>query len=136
MSFRIKLILLAMWIIAGMGWILFTKEPIKETERLGASLIESEIISKIQQIEDNYFLINQKYKHFSKITDWKTLFATIKDVSYILEINEYLKPDGQRGYWIVIENDNYIKSIGFGPDALRETWEYIKPPPFVNTTST
>lgn len=34
-----------------------------------------------------------------------------------VEHNSYLKPDGNVGYWIVIENDETIEYFGYGVDA-------------------
>ena len=114
--------------------------PVSPKEPLGVAITESQIISKIQQLEESYLTTNVnngKYLHLPKTSDWKKLFTFTNEIPFFIEVNEYLKPDGQTGYWIVIENNDYIKSVGYGVDASMHTWEIIKDKTiWQNTTST
>jgi len=82
--------------------------------------LPSEITAKIEQEEqtlkaDQDMLADKKeqYRHVP-------IFE--KDgVKYT--VHEYLTPKGKRGYQIISFYEDYIKSVGYGPEAERRTFE-------------
>ena len=101
-------------------WILIGGIAVAATETIIQPPVdlETQLIQEIDTVQSNYYLQEGQFVHQPKHWDNK-LKANIT-------VNEYLKPNGQRGYWIVVENDDYIKSIGYGVDAQMFTYEIIK----------
>ena len=97
---------------------------------------ENELISSIETRQANY-LSAGKYRHIP-LTDIKISGENVK-----YQVNEYQKPDGRTGYWIVLQKTAQIsqlnattsqmetvnkvitKSIGYGSNAtdLTKNWK-------------
>ena len=90
-------------------------------------LTENAVISEINA-QQATFMAEKQYHHIPRYFDDR--------LNAYIQVNEYLKPDGQRGYWIVIEDNDKVKSVGYGVDAQEYTSEYLKEKPkIVNATS-
>lgn len=96
---------------------------------------ETEAINSIKTQQESYLSVEGKYKHvpFSDIK--------INGMNMKYEVNEYRKPDGKVGYWIVFQKTIQVnewnattssmgiskiltKSIGYGVDALLLTQDW------------
>lgn len=91
--------------------------------------VENDRIESLRIAQDNEFSKNGRYKHIKN-----TEYVNQKNPSKY-RVDEYLYPDGTRGYRVLVSYEEEIltststykilkqRSVGFGPRAEELTWE-------------
>ncbi len=113
------------WFKTKIKWLLIGSVALTVAGDL-AIATEGEFITKIRNRQET-FLTQGQYRHIP-LNQEK---IGLKKIQY--QINEYLKPDGKRGYQIIINYPDKTVSFGYGPEAAERTFII---PAFVNSTST
>ena len=81
-----------------------------------------DLISEIEIRQAECIKDNDRYCRLKEFINSES----IKDSSFDVIINTYKAPKENYGYWVIIENDEIKKSVGYGVEADMHTWEIIK----------
>ena len=98
-----------------------------------------EIIQEIAEKQEKYFKQHGRYWQGLSTNDLSKMphyqdegWAEFIDSGYLIDlpfemiVNQYKAPGENYGYWIIIENDEVKKSVGYGIEADMHTWDIIK----------
>jgi hypothetical protein len=111
-------ILLIIFVVVTATWLIVA---FPEKKPVGVS--EISILNQLTKGQEDYLKTHGKYKQYFETS---TLISGKK-----VKIHEYVTPDKQVGYQVLIKwsdgKNEYEKSIGYGPEAIYRTYQYITP---------
>lgn len=90
---------------------------------------------EIEELQEKYFAEHGTYLRATDLAPFlasSTSSTTAQNIPEGTYINTYETPEGEEGYQVIYEDENYTYGVGYGPQAEELTW---KKPKEATTTS-